>query len=646
MPSFKPPMTGNQLRQLFIDFYVKRGHQAIPSAPLIPQDDPTTLFTGSGMQPLVPYLLGEPHPLGKRLVNSQICFRAEDIDEVGDNRHTTFFEMLGNWSLGDYFKKEQLTWFFQFLTEVVGLDPRRLYVTVFSGDEKAGIPKDAEAVTIWKELFRSQGIEAKDVELIDQQTASQKGMQGGRIFYYNAQKNWWSRAGVPENMPPGEPGGPDSEVFYDFGKHLHRPEFGPHCHPNCDCGRFLEIGNSVFMQYRKTQDGGFQKLPQKNVDFGGGLERILAASQSSPDIFRTDLFWPIIQAAEKALQKSYQGNEKTFRILADHLKAAVFMIAHGLEPSNKHQGYVLRRLLRRVALKLYLLTNQVSLAGFSSVYRAIIDLYHPVYFSSHSPSSLQKTVEAVVDQEVNRFATALRRGLAKIEKRPLSQIDGRFAFNLFQSYGFPFELTQEILAQKGVKLDYQDFLKQLRRHQQRSRTAAKGIFKGGLADHSEAVTKLHTATHLLHAALRRVLGHHVHQVGSNITADRLRFDFTHPRKLTPSQLKKVEDLVNQQIKKDLAVFSRTLSLKEAKKQGALFLPHQTYPPKVKVYFIAPAGRPDQSFSIELCGGPHVQSTAVLGRIKIIKEEAAGSGVRRIYARLVNSHRPSSSRSNA
>ncbi len=592
-------MTGDELRRKFIDFFRERGHAVIPTAALIPENDPTTLFTGSGMQPLVPYLSGETHPLGKRLVNSQICFRAEDIAEVGDNRHTTFFEMLGNWSLGDYFKQEQLAWFWEFLIETLKLPKEKLAVTISSGG--LGIPKDEESEKTWLGL----------------------GLPKDRIFVYPIeQENWWSRSGAPNQMPVGEIGGPDSEVFYEFTQVKHDPQYGKNCHPNCDCGRFLEIGNSVFMEYQKNKAGKLVKLPQQNVDFGGGLERILAATKNEVDIFKTDFFWPLIQATEKASAQNYQDHQAAMRVIVDHLKAAVFMIGAGLEPENKGRGYLLRRLLRRASVKMRQMTGTTAAAlSFQPIIEQVVKIY-PLYFPS--PMKMNRLTVAVVEQEIGRFSRVLEKGLREIEKQDPQKIDCRSAFNLFQTYGFPFEIIQEILAAKGCRLDEEEFKRELKRHQEISRTAAKGQFKGGLADHSPAVTRFHTATHLLHAGLRKVLGEKVKPVGSNITEKRLRFDFTYSEKLTASQIKRVEAFVNEQIAKNLAVKQATMGLAEAKSQGALAFFGQRYPEKVKVYAIS-------EVSQEVCAGPHVTSTGEIGNIKISKEESAGAGKRRLYA---------------
>jgi alanyl-tRNA synthetase len=621
------PLTANQIRSKYLDFFKQRGHVEIPPAPLVPENDPTTLFTSAGMQPLVPYLIGEPHPSGTRLVDSQPSFRAEDIEEVGDNRHTTFFEMLGNWSLGDYFKREQLRWFWTFLVDELGLDPQRLYVSVFSGDAERGIPRDEESVAVWKELFAEKGIAAKTVELITGERGNQEGMQGGRIFYYDARKNWWSRAGAPANMPPGEPGGPDSEVFYEFAEVPHNPRYGPHCHPNCDCGRFLEIGNSVFMQYIKLPDDTFVPLPKQNVDFGGGLERQLAAANDQPDIFRTDILWPIIAEIQNVTGAAYEANQPAMQVIADHIKAAVFMIRQGLAPGNKRQGYILRRLIRRAAVKLLQLQGgELELAAVAPLVHAVVGIYTPVYFSGES-APIAHTIEA----ELARFKTTLAKGLREIEKHELATIDGRFAFDLFQTYGFPFELTQELVAERGGRLDRAGFDDEFAKHQEQSRTASAGMFRGGLADQSENVVKYHTATHLLHAALRQLLGTHVQQKGSNITAERLRFDFTHPAKVSDEEIQQIQALINRKIEEDLPVNRTVHSYQEAIEQGALAFFGERYPEQVSVYTIGdPQG---EWFSKELCGGPHVQQTGEIGVIKITREGSAAAGVRRIYAEL-------------
>lgn len=610
-------MNASQLRQKYLDFMVSKGHKIIPPAPLIPPDDPTTLFTNCGMQQLIPYLKGETHPMGVRLVDSQPSFRTEDIEEIGDNRHTTFFEMLGNWSLGDYFKQEQLSWFWEFLTKIVGLESKNLYASVFSGN--SAVPRDEESIKIWQGLFKTNKAAVDGEKGFDPNT---------KIYTYPAEKNWWSRAGIPTKMPAGEIGGPDSEVFFDFGAHLKLHEQSRFknqpCHLNCDCGRFLEIGNSVFMQYEKQKDGSLKPLPKKNVDFGGGLERILAASQNSPDVFKTDLFSPVIKKLEELTKKSYAQEEAAMRVISDHMRAAVFIINEGVEPANKLQGYILRRLIRRAAVKLHPLGQDLTTV-FTHISAEIIKIYQDPYFKN---KAIQAKMNTILKDEMEKFSRVLAKGLKEIDNKDPKKIDAKFCFFLYQSYGFPFEIIKELLHSRGYEVDQALFNQEFVKHQKLSRTASAGMFKGGLADHSEEIVKLHTATHLLHASLRQILGSHVKQSGSNITSDRLRFDFTHPQPLTPDQIKKIETLVNTQIKKNLPVNFKVMTLKEAQKQGALAFFGQKYPDKVKVYKI-------NSFSLEVCGGPHVSFTGALGVFRIIKEESCGAGKRRIYAKLEN-----------
>jgi len=618
-------MNLNTLRSRFIDFFTSesRRHKRIPSAPLISVGDSSTLFTSAGMQPLVPFLLGEKHPMGKRLVNSQLSFRSEDINEVGDNRHTTFFEMLGNWSLGGYFKKEQLSWFFEFLTQIVELDPARLFVTVFEGNEF--VSKDQQSIDVWQKLFKTN-------------QSARPGRQGFdpkiKIYYYPAKKNWWSRSGKPENMPAGEIGGPDSEVFFDFDPKgqlkIHENSKFAHqsCHLNCDCGRFLEIGNSVFIEYQKQKDGSLKQLSQKNVDFGGGLERILAAHLDQPDVFKTDAFWPIIKEIEKSCHLSYQQNKQDFQIIADHIKAAVFMINEGLKPSNKKEGYILRRLLRRAAVKMFKLKDS-RVSSFSSICYQVLKIYEGQYFKTDM--SLRDKISQTIDQEMDTFAKSLDKGLKRIEKASDKELNTLFAFDLFQTYGFPIEISQEIFSKRNKTIDRHEFERIYKHHQKLSRTASAGMFKSGLANHSEQTTKLHTATHLIHQALRNILGSHVKQVGSNITAKRLRFDFTHHKPVSNQEIKQIENLVNKKIKENLLVKCQTMKLTEAKESGALAFFEQKYPDKVKVYTI---GEP--AFSKELCTGPHVGRTSEIGLIEIFKEKSCGAGKRRIYAKLKTS----------
>lgn len=622
-------MNSQVLRQKYLDFFKARGHVIVPSAPLVPENDPTTLFTGSGMQPMIQYLLGTPHPKGVRIADSQKCFRSQDIEEVGDNRHTTFFEMLGNWSLGDYFKEEQLGWYFSFLTDELGLDPKRIYVTVYRGDKAVGVPRDDEATAIWQKLFKEKGIEAKAVD-----NAAKDGMQGGQIFYYS-DKNWWSRAGAPAVMPVGEPGGPDSEVFFDFGedKKFHENSVWKDepCHVNCDCGRFGEIGNSVFMQYMKT-DKGFEPLPQKNIDFGGGLERMLAAANDEPDVFKIDLFKDIIHQIELWTHKKYEKeNRAPMRVIADHIRAAVFLIKDGVRPGNKAQGYFLRRLIRRSTIKLHQLGGGLNPASlFVIADRGVLQTYDGVQFVNRNAD--KDTIEEVLQIEAEKFTRSLDKGLRFFENQ--ATITGKVAFDLYQTYGFPLEITLELAQQKGQKVNLEEFKTEFENHKNLSRTASTGMFKGGLADTSEASVKYHTATHLLHAALRKVLGTHVQQKGSNITGERLRFDFTHPAALTEAEKQRVEQQINEWIAADLPVTRQTMQKDEAFKAGALAFFAEKYPDQVSVYTIGTDPEKDW-ISKELCGGPHVQRTAEIGRVEIFKEKAVAAGVRRIYVRLAN-----------
>ncbi len=599
-------MTGSEIRQKYLDFFEKRGHKIVPSSSLVPENDPSTLFTSSGMQPMVPYLLGQPHPEGTRLTDSQKCIRTQDIEEVGDNRHDSFFEMLGNWSLGDYWKKEQIAWIFEFFTDELNLDPHKLYVSVFSGNDQ--FDQDDEAIKIWQELFNKHQIKAEI---------------GDRIRPYGVDKNWWSRSGPPDKMPEGEPGGPSSEVFYEFTDIEHNPEYGKECHPNCDCGRFLEIGNNVFMQFQKQADGSFKELPKKNVDFGGGLERGAAALNNDPDIFKTDLFWPIIQKLETITGLLYDENKQknaSFQIVADHLRASVFLIKDGVVPSNKLQGYVLRRLLRRAAVKINSLKED-AMEQLTDLIGPVISIYQGTgYFEDHD----HQVIRQVIYEELSKFSKTITKGLKEIAKIP--QIDGKLAFDLYQTYGFPLEITTELFLEKGQQIDLEQFETEFKKHQELSRSTSAGVFKGGLADHSEETTKLHTATHLLNQALHQVLGEHIIQRGSNITAERLRFDFPHPQKLTAEEISQIEEVVNEQVKKDLPVTFQTEDRDQALKSGARAAFGERYPDQVTVYSIG-------DFSKEICGGPHVKQTGTLGQFKITKEEAISSGIRRIYAIL-------------
>lgn len=621
-------MTVHEIRQAYLNYFKEQGHAIMPSASVLPENDPTTLFTGSGMQPMIPYLLGEAHPAGTRLVDSQKCFRAQDIEEVGDNRHTTFFEMLGNWSLGDYFKEEQIKWMFEFLTKRIGLDPQRLYITAFRGNDSIGISRDDEAVSLWQAQFATVGIEAKAVDFADRD-----GMQGGRIFFYDEKKNWWSRSGVPSKMPVGEPGGPDTEMFYDFDpenavQHHENSEWREQpCHVNCDCGRFIEIGNNVFMEYQKTENN-FVKLKQRNVDFGGGLERIAAALNNNPDVFLTDAFIPVIRWLEDASKKAYGVNDqdtRSFRIVADHIRAATFIIGdpRGVLPSNVGAGYVVRRLLRRAIRE----GNRLGIKGsfLPAIGQAVIAAFGDHYSELNTN---QEKIQMELAKEEEKFSKSLEKGLRELEKMfQAGQVTGEQAFVLFSTYGFPWELTEELLHERGMKVDRDAFETEFKKHQELSRTASAGAFKGGLADHSAETTRLHTATHLLHQALRQVLGTHVQQKGSNITAERLRFDFSHGAKVTPEELQKVEELVNEAIRADYPVQMEEMTVNEAKERGVIGLFEDKYAlvgDKIKVYFVG-------DFSKEICGGPHVTHTGELGGFKIQKEEAVSAGVRRIKA---------------
>lgn len=621
-------MTSKDIRQKYLEFFKAKGHKEIAPAPLVPENDPTTLFTSSGMQPLVPYLLGQEHPEGKRVVNSQPCFRAEDIEEVGDNRHTTFFEMLGNWSLGDYFKKEQLAWFWEFLTKELNLPKEKLYVSVFDPSASLGtggndsVPKDMETYEIWKNL----------------------GVEEDHIFFYGVEKNWWSRSGSPSNMPEGEPGGPDSEVFYEFTQIEHDKKFGEKCHPNCDCGRFLEIGNSVFIQYQK-EDGKLKELSQKNVDFGGGLERLTAATLDTPDVFKTDLYIPLIQKIEEMTSKQYQQDEvkRDMRIIADHLKAASFLIVSGVEPSNKLQGYILRRLLRRAAIKMKLLGGN-PIDGFEQLaYIIVHDIYDNLqWFYKPGPHEIDFPHGRIIKSEITKFNQTLDKGLKEVEK--IDQIDGKKAFDLYQTFGFPYEVTEELFRQKGQEINKEQFRAEFEKHRELSRTQSAGMFKGGLADHSEVVIKYHTATHLLHQALRDVLGPQVFQKGSNITSERLRFDFSFDRKMTDEEIKKTESIVNERIKQDLKVDHMIITIEKAKEMNAIGLFNDKYAKEVSIYGVGKGFKLDPKakdqrerggyYSLEFCGGPHVEHTGLIGGIKIEKEEAVSAGVRRIRAVII------------
>lgn len=629
-------MTAQDIRRAYFDFLRQRGHTIIPRALLVPQNDPTTLFTGSGMQPLIPYLLGEEHPKGTRLADSQTCLRAQDIEEVGDNRHTTYFEMLGNWSLGDYFKAEQIPWFWEFLTEAIGLDPRRIYVTCFIGDEAAGVERDTESAAIWAGIFAAAGVEAKQVDIDTEENGATVGEQGGRIFFYGSKKNWWSRAGTPSEMPVGEPGGPTTEMFYLFPSVQHETRYGKECHVNCDCGRYIELGNSVFMAYLKTAKG-VEPLPKQNVDYGGGLERIAAAAIDSPDVFRVSLLWPVIERLESLSGKPYDSHTESMRVIADHVRGAVWLAVDGVVPSNKAQGYVMRRLVRRAMLKSFDLGIEQNF--ITEIIPTVLGLY-----AGDFPEVAEREAEVtgVLVREEKAFRQTLRKGLREFDKLVTKVgaddvLYGEAIFRLHDTYGFPVELTLEEAYKRGVTVPdswRHDFDHLMNEQKTRSQTAARGTFKGGLADHSEVTTAYHTATHLMYRALRNVLGEHVVQRGSNITAERLRFDFSHPEKVTPEQLAEVERIVNEQIQKDWPVSWREEKTADVlgKVLGAF---GDRYGDTVKIYSV---GDPDgQHYSREICGGPHVERTGELGEggktFRITKEEASSAGVRRIKAVL-------------
>lgn len=592
-------VNAKQLRQMWFDFFRKHGHAIIGSASLIPENDPTVLFTTAGMHPLVPYLLGEKHPAGVRLADVQKCVRTGDIDEVGDASHCTFFEMLGNWSLGDYFKDEMIPWSYEFLTspEYLGIDPKRLAVSVFAGD--ADCPRDERSAELWEKA----------------------GIARDHIFFLPKENNWWGPAGITG------PCGPDSEMFIDNGQ----PKCCDECSPACDCGKYLEIWNDVFMQFNKTVDGKYEPLKQKNVDTGMGLERTLCILQGKKSVYETDLFAPIIAAIESIGSGKYGSDEETtkaIRIVADHIRTSVFMIGDekGVACSNVDQGYILRRLLRRAvrfAKKL-----DIEIGKLTVVAEAVIEEYKDVY------PELEINRDRIVNEitaEEERFEHTLQGGIKEFEKLCHylvgDTISGKASFKLYDTYGFPIEMTVELAKEKGLKVNIDDFNKAFAEHQQKSHAGAEQKFKGGLADHSEATARLHTATHLMHRALKEVLhDDNANQKGSNITEERLRFDFTFPRALTPEEIKEVEDKVNEAIKADVPVVCEEMTVEEAREQGAVGLFTAKYGEKVKVYTMG-------KYSKEICGGPHASHTGELGHFRIVKEQSSSAGVRRIKAVL-------------
>ena len=583
-------MKAIEIRNKYLNFFKAHGHHVIPSAPLIPENDPSVLFTTAGMQPLVPYLLGEKHPEGTKLTDYQKCLRTNDIDEVGDNRHLTFFEMLGNWSLGDYFKEEAISMSYEFLTKELEIDPSKLSVTCFAGDEDA--PRDDVAANAWQKA----------------------GIPKERIYFYGKEDNWWIA---------GEEGpcGPDTEMFLDTGK----PACGPDCQPSCNCGKYVEIWNNVFMEYYKTKDGNISKLKQQNVDTGLGLERMTMLLQGKETPFDTELFAPVM---EKLKQLAKVEHIESRRIVAEHLRASMMVIADGGRPSNIDRGYVLRRLIRRMTRHLNKL--QIDLNELQGLIDLYVDTLKGMYPELEEKRNI---IKEVIVAEKDKFVKTLSHGekefdkvVAKAKQENKNVIDGYTIFKLYETYGFPPEITSDLAKEQGFEIDLSEFDKLFKEHQEKSRLGSEQKFKGGLAEQNEQTTKYHTATHLLHKALQIVLGEHAKQNGSNITTERLRFDFTHPEKMTPEQIKQVEDIVNEQIKRDLPVTCEEMTLEEAKASGAMGLFENKYGDKVKVYTIG-------DFSKEICGGPHVTHTGELGHFKIKKEESSSAGVRRIKAIL-------------
>ena len=623
-------MKASEVRQKYLEFMKSKGHVQIAPAALVLENDPTTLFTGSGMQPLMPYLLGKKHEDGTRLTNSQPCLRLQDIDDIGDPRHSTVFEMLGNWSLGDYFKEEQIRNFFTFLTQEIGLNPEKIYVTCFIGSEKYGIPRDDEAASIWQKVFAEVGIEAKIAEIDTAENGDKRGIESGeRIFFYNDKENWWSRGGGIETTPIGDPCGPDSEVFYDFGEDKQDVKKYGKSHPASDGARFMEIGNQVFMQYRRMEDGSFEELEQKNVDFGSGLERVTAASIDSFDIFQISLLKPIIDKLAEISGKAYESNTSEMRIIADHLRGAYLLTAQGLVPSNKQHGYALRRIIRRAILKA--LNLGIEQNFLEEVLPAIAENYKDL------PDSIltnRNDVLSVLSKEEQAFRRTLNRGIKELGKLKEAGLTGKEIFMLQDTYGFPMELSVEEAYRQDIQLSENwraEFDAALEEQRNRSKTASKGMFKGGLEDHGEMSTKYHTATHLLLAAIQKLIDSESYQRGSNITAERMRLDFACDHKLNKEELRQLEDQVNEWIRADLPVqfaeYDKEYARNELKAHGSFW---EKYPEKLTVYTI---GDFDNPTSREVCGGPHVEHTGVLGHFKIQKEEASSAGVRRIKAIL-------------
>ncbi len=581
-------MDSSDLRTKYLNFFEKKGHKIIPSASLIPENDPTVLFTTAGMHPLVPFLLGEKHPQGKRLTSCQKCIRTGDIDDVGDDTHNTFFEMLGNWSLGDYWKEDAIKWSFDFLTKELNIPMDRLAVSCFAGDKDA--PKDEESAKIWEGL----------------------GIKKEKIVFLPKEDNWWGPAGQTG------PCGPDTEMFYWKLNDKPAPEIF-----DAEDKNWVEIWNDVFMQYVKDESGNYMGAEQKNVDTGMGMERTLAVLNGRENIYETDLFLPIIEKIAELSGKKYEDYKKEFRVIADHIKASVFLASEQIMPSNVEHGYILRRLLRR-AIR-YGKVLEMPKDFLIDLIKVVAEIYGDAY---PDIKESEEGVGFIVRQETEKFEATLEKGLKEFEK--LDNVSGKDAFNLYQTYGFPIEITQELAKEKGINVDIKEFEKELEKHQELSRTASAGMFKGGLADNSEQTTKLHTAAHLMLAGLRKVLGDDVFQKGSNITAERLRFDFTHKEKMTSGQIKDVENFVNGIIEKDLLVSCEEMTLEKAKEMNAMGVFESKYGEKVKVYTV---GAGDNIVSREICGGPHVNRTGDMGHFKIIKEESSSAGVRRIKAIL-------------
>ncbi len=656
-------VTLNEIRSKFLAYMEKNGHAVVPSASLVPENDPTTLFTGSGMQPMLPYLLGQPHPLGTRIVDSQKCFRSQDIEEVGDNRHTTFFEMLGNWSFGDYFKEEEITWMFNFFVKEYGLDLNNFYVSCFRGNESLGVPRDTFSALLWQKLFKEHGLTVGISE--DPENSGIRTADGivDHIFYYTEKKNWWSRAGVPAKMPEGEPGGPDTEMFYDFdpldetGKHVHAIHENSKwandiCHPNCDCGRFMEIGNNVFMQYKKTSNG-FEELPQMNVDHGSGLERWVAAVRNDADMFNIDVFADAKKMLEKISGVPYVSDISVtytdlknptfaYRVILDHVRAATFLIGDGVFPGNKDQMYFVRRLIRRAVR--YARNIEIHDNFMADVATTFIDYYSNEYTNLHEKRDM---ILSELSKEESKFRKTLENGMKQFDKLATGKISGADAFDLLQSFGFPIELTEELAMERGIEVDRVSFDELKKKHSEESRTASAGKFKGGLGGDGEMETKYHTATHMLHQALREVLGETVEQKGSNITPERLRFDFAFERKMTDEEKLQVEEIINRRIKESLPVIREEVPMDDARNRGAIGLFGDKYGDVVSIYRIGEGKKRGDLdlFSMEFCGGPHVGNTSELAHhvapdgtvledlFKIVKEEAVSSGVRRIKAVL-------------